>query len=241
MKKILLFSTALLILSSCLIAQKQINDANAEVREVPAFHGVKSSHGITVYLNQSNAIAVAVSANDTEHRNKIKTVVEDGILKIYFETENWKVWKNFSNKNLRVYVSAKDLDLIHASSGSDIVIEGSIKSGDLTMDASSGASIKGKIEASSLEVDQSSGSTIIISGTIDGKLKIEGSSGSTFRGYNLTVENCDAESSSGAGIEVTVNKELSVEASSGGYIYFKGNGLIRDVHTSSGGSVTRKS
>lgn len=240
MRKLLFFVPAFLV-SFLLQAQKQIDDANAQVRQVSNFHGVKSSHGITVYLTQGNTEAVAVSANDLDYRNKIKTVVENGILKIYFDTDNWKIWRNFSNKKLRAYVSVKDIDKIDVSSGSDVRIEGSLKADLLKLDASSGASIKGKIEASSMEVDQSSGSTIIISGNISGKLTIDGSSGSTFMGYDLTVENCDAETSSGAGVQVTVNKELSVEASSGGYIYYKGNGLIRDVHTSSGGSVKRKS
>lgn len=240
MKKPVFFIAAML-LTITLIAQKQIDDANAEVRTVGSFHGIKVSNGITVYLTQGNMEAVAVSANEVEVRNKIVTRVENGILKIYYDEDDWKFWKNFNNKKSRAYVSVKDIDKIQASSGSDVRVEGILKAGKLSMDASSGASINGKLEAFSLEVDQSSGSVITISGNISGNLKVEGSSGSVFRGYDLTVENGDVETSSGAGVQVTVNKELTVQASSGGYIHYKGNALIRDVHTSSGGSVSRKS
>ena len=130
---------------------------------------------------------------------------------------------------------------MEASSGSSVHLEGLLRSANLKLDASSGASIDGKLEAGSMEVDQSSGSTITVSGQINGRLKVDASSGSIFQGYNLSVENCDAETSSGAGVQITVNKELSVEASSGGYIFYKGDGMIRNVHTSSGGSVKRKS
>ncbi len=240
MKKSVFF-VASMLLTTTLLAQKQIDDANAEVRPVGSFHGIKVSNGITVYLTQGNSEMVAVSANEVEVRNKIITRVENGILKIYYDEDDWKFWKNFNNKKSRAYLSVKEIDKIQATSGSDVRLEGLLKAGNLRMDASSGASINGKLEASSLEVDQSSGSVITISGNISGNLKVDGSSGSVFRGYDLTVENCDAETSSGAGVQVTVNKELKVQASSGGYIHYKGNALIRDVHTSSGGSVSRKS
>jgi hypothetical protein len=240
MKKSVFFVAAML-LTTTLIAQKQIDDANAEVRTVGSFHGIKVSNGITVYLTQGNSEMVAVSANEVEVRNKIITRIENGILKIYYDEDDWKFWKNFNNKKSRAYVSVKEIDKIQATSGSDVRLEGLLKAGNLRMDASSGASINGKLEASSLEVDQSSGSVITISGNISGNLKVDGSSGSVFRAYDLTVENCEAETSSGAGVQVTVNKELKVQASSGGYIHYKGNALIRDVHTSSGGSVSRKS
>ena len=237
----LVFFLLISFVSVSVFAQKQIDDANAQIRKVSGFHAIKVSHGIVLYLTQGNEEVVAVSSNDIEYRDRIRTVVDNGVLKIYFDNDDWKFWKNVGNKKLRAYVSAKTIEGIYSSSGSSVRIEGTIKSGEIKLDASSGASINGKIEAQSMDVDQSSGSTISISGVINGKLKIEGSSGSTFNSYDLTVENCDAETSSGAGVKVTVNKELSVEASSGGYIHFKGNGLIRDVHTSSGGNVTRKS
>lgn len=222
-------------------SQKQVDDANAEVRKVNGFHGVKVSSGITVYLTQSNSEAVAVSANDIEYRNRIKTEVVDGILKIYFDNDDWKIWKNFSGKKLRAYVSIINLDKLDVSSGASIDVDGKINSDKLVIDASSGATIKGVFDAGSMEVDQSSGSVVQVSGTVTRNCKIEGSSGSVFKGYDLLTDNCNAATSSGAGIQVTVNKELTVKASSGGYIHYKGNGLIRDVKTGSGGSVSRKS
>jgi len=240
MKQAFVFIIGLFI-SLSVSAQKQVDDANAEIRNVSGFHAIKVSNGITVYLTQSNTEAVAVSANETEYRNRIRTVVENGVLKIYFDNEDWKVWKNFGNKKLRAYVSVKNLDRIGISSGASIKVEGVVKTNKLSIDASSGATLNGTIEADDMSVDLSSGSVVTVSGAVSGKLKVDGSSGSTFRGYDLKAENCDADMSSGAGMQVTVIKELSADASSGGYIHYKGSGLIRDVHTSSGGSVSRKS
>ena len=70
---------------------------------------------------------------------------------------------------------------------------------------------------------------------------METSSGAIFRGFDLETDYCNAKASSGGAVRVTVNKELSAKASSGGGIHYKGNGVIKEVDTGSGGSVSRKS
>jgi hypothetical protein len=85
-----------------------------------------------------------------------------------------------------------------------------------------------------------SGAIVELAGKV-GTLNVDASSGAGFRGYNLKATKCIAESSSGAGIQITVDKEISADASSGGYIRYKGEGLIRNIDVSSGGSVKKQS
>jgi len=226
------------VLAFSAAAQISINDANAEVRTVKNFHAIRVSSGIQLTLVQGKEEAVAVSAVSEEYRNNIKTVVEDGVLKIQYDNKGWK--GNRGDKKLKAYVSVINVDDIHVSSGASVKIEGNIKSASLGIDVSSGASFKGDVRADQLVVDQSSGSVVDISGTA-GKLKIDGSSGSVFNGYDLEVEDGEADISSGGLIHVTINKELSAEASSGGSISYKGKGVIRNIKTSSGGNVSKKS
>ena len=228
-----------LLFSSILVAQKEVNDPNAETRALKGFHSIKVSTGIQLMLNQSNTEAVAVSATSIEHRDKIKTVVEDGVLKIYYDNDSWKSWRNGDNKKLKAYVSVINLNGLAASAGASIKIEGTIKSNKLNVDVSSGALLNGNIIVTSLEIDQSSGSVINLSGSVT-DLTVDGSSGSVLHGYELIVENCNVDASSGGGVQVTVNKELSVEATSGAYINYKGQGVIKNIKTSSGGNVSKK-
>lgn len=241
MKKIGLFVTGILF-SLVLVAQKQVNDPLAQVRKVSGFHAIRVSNGIKLYLSQSSAEAVAVSASKEEYRDKIVTKVEDGVLKIYYDQETLKFWKNGGGtrgKNPVAYVSVDDLDGLDINSGASVSVEGGIKGDKLNLDASSGAVFHGAVDYTTLDVDQSSGSVVKISGNAS-SLKIDGSSGSVFQGYELSVQNCDADVSSGAGAQVTMNKEMSAEASSGGHVSYKGSGVIRNVKTSSGGSVSKK-
>src|ERR1044072_6782360 len=103
-------------------AQKIMNDANAQKRNVSGFHAIEVSGGIDLYLSQGEE-AVAVSAAKDEYRDKIMTEVKDGVLKIRYE---WRsgLKIDWGNHKLKAYVSAKKLDGLNASGGSDVDIEG---------------------------------------------------------------------------------------------------------------------
>src|SRR5882724_11945781 len=145
------------------IAQsKIINDKSAETRDVKGFHGIKVSGGIDLYLSQGDE-AVAISASDLDVREHIRTEVEDGILKIYLDNRNGLHW-SWHNMKMKAYVSVATLDKLGASGGSDVTIEGGIKSDKLDVNLSGGSDMKGKITVNDLTIDQSGGSDVDISG-----------------------------------------------------------------------------
>lgn len=238
MKK--LFSLLLLISSAAVFAQNKtvINDKNAAPRSVKNFHAIKVSDGIDLYLSYGEE-AAAVSASEEKYRDRIKTEVEDGVLKIWYDREFTNGIMFTNKRNLRAYVSYKDLDKITASAGSDVLVDGVIKGNSLTMKISSGSDFKGNVDVNNLDVDQSSGSDIQIGGKAN-SVSIEASSGSDFNGYDLSTDVCTARCSSGSDITITVNKELKAHASSGSDIHYKGNPPTVDVTKSSGGSVSRR-
>src|SRR5215813_13189063 len=107
----------LLALCTALDAQKKVNDPNAQVRSVSGFHGVAVSGSIELFLTQGNEETVAISADDTNLRDKVITEVDDGILRIYIEHKN-KIQIDWpGQKKIRAYVSVKDVDYL-SSSGS---------------------------------------------------------------------------------------------------------------------------
>ena len=236
MKKLfcLLALTALITTTS---AQKTINDAKAEKRNVSGFHAIEVSGGIDLYLSHGDE-AVAVSASKDEYRNKIVTEVKDGVLKIWFD---WKsnVRIDWGNHKLKAYVSARNLDRLEGSGGSDIEIEGLLKTTKIDVEISGGSDFDGKIESDELKINASGGSDVSISGKTT-RLTIEASGGSDFKGYDLVSDICNVEASGGSDVHVTVNKELSASASGGSDVFYKGSGLIRDVKTS-GSSIKKVS
>lgn len=233
-----IFSSFLsLLLTSTVLAQKVIYDPNAEVRTVKNFHGIKVSGGIDLYLSSGDEI-VAVSAADTKYLQNIKTEVDNGILKIWFEGKGSSIFFS-GKKSLKAYVSYKLLDLIAASGGSDVIIEGTVKTNKLVIDISGGSDFKGKVEVVSLSLVQSGGADADIWGTAK-TIEVEASGGSDLNGYGLVTDVCTLEASGGSDITITANKELSAEASGASDIRWAGAAIVKKANASGAGSVSRK-
>jgi hypothetical protein len=221
------------------LAQKTVQDANAEVRHVSGFHGVQISNGIDLYITQGTTEGVAVSASDTKYRDNIKTVVEDGILKIYYDAGlgvhiNW----GWGDRKMKAYVTVTKIDELHASGGSDVYTEGSLTGTKIDLHLTGGSDFHGKVDVGSLTVRQSGGADVDIAGKA-ASISIDASGGSDFKGYDLIADNCDISASGGSDMYVTVNKELNVHASGGSDVTYKGTGIIKN-YSASGSSDIRK-
>ena len=238
MKKILLSLLLVAGLISSSFAQKTISDANVQKRNVSSFHGIDVSTGIELTLTKGSSEEVAVSASEIEFRDKIVTEVVNGILKIRYETKTGAINRKNESKRLRAYVSYVTLDLLYVSTGADVKIDGTLEAQKLELKANTGGLVKGEINIGSLKVDQNTGSKITLSGKVD-NLEAEGDTGSKFMGENLTSNNCFLEMTTGAGIYIYVEKEISVKANTGGYVKYKGNAGIREIKTNTGGTVSK--
>ena len=237
MKKIFSLVVLTVVVITASAQKTTINDANAQKRNVTGFHAIEVSGGIDLYLSQGEE-AVAVSASKDEYRDKIITEVKNGVLKIWFDWKN-NIRIDWSNRKLKAYVSVKNLDGLEASGGSDVNVDGMIKTTKLDMEISGGSDFKGKVESDDLQVHASGGSDVTISGKA-AKLTIAASGGSDFSGFDFAADFCDVEASGGSDVHITVNKELSANASGGSDIFYKGSALIRDIKTG-GGSIKKVS
>lgn len=237
MRKTLLTAVWVLMSYLAFSQEKVIYDANAEKRAVAGFHSIRVSNGIDVYITQSAKEGVVVSATEVSHREKIKTVVENGELKIYFD-QGWGGW-NWKNRKLKAYIAVKSLKAIKASGGSDVIVQGVLNTAQLAMHFSGGSDFNGKVSVTDLTIDQSGGSDVRIKGNAV-NVKVEASGGSDFKGYDLIAAYAILQASGGSDAELTVTKEIAAEASGGSDINYKGNPVVKYKSASGGGSVTRR-
>lgn len=238
MKK-LYFFLVFVFLTSAGFPQKIINDPNAEVRNVSGYTAIEVSGGIDLYLSYGEE-AVAVSAKDKADRDLITTEVKNGVLKIYYERRNGVRFNIKGNKMLKAYVSYKTLKRLSASGGSDVNVDGTIQSDEFKLDISGGSDFNGNLETPEFDVDMSGGSDVYIRGKA-GTIRINASGGSDFNGYNLVTEICDIDASGGSDIDITVNKELSAEATGASDVSWKGKATVKKVRASGAGSVSHRS
>lgn len=236
MKK-LAFTAILLSTVSFCLAQKTVYDPNAILREVKGFHAIKVSDGIDLIISQGEE-AVAVSASEEKLVERIKTVVNNGVLHISFDEPGRLSWN--TNRKLKAYISYKTLNALSASGGCDVTIEGSLKTNELNLGISGGSDFRGKIEVDHFNIDQSGGSDVDVSGTAK-EVSINASGGSDFNGYHLVTDICSIEASGGSDVEITVNKELTARASGASDISYRGSASIKESKTSGASSVSHKS
>ncbi|MEO7444086.1 MAG: head GIN domain-containing protein [Ferruginibacter sp.] len=219
--------------------EKFYNDPNARARTLNgSFSAVSVSSGVELILSKSSINALAVSAASEEDFARLTTTVENGVLKIYVDTKGMK-WVNHKKDKLKAYLSFTQLDKIMAQSGALVSADKQISAASLYLSASSGSQVNLNVKTRRLSTVASSGSLLKISGSTN-LLDAKASSGSSIKGYDMTTQTCTAKSSSGSSIRITIEKELNAHASSGGQVRYKGNGVVKDINVSSGGTIKKE-
>jgi hypothetical protein len=203
-------------------AQNVVHDPNAQVRKVDPFTKIRVSSAISLYLSQGNTQGVAVSSEDAELTNKIKTEVNNGVLKIYVENGAWNGW-NWSNKHLKAYVTFTTLEMLDASGASTVELTDPISVGKLELDLSGASNMKGDIKSSGeVKYDLSGASTSRVNFSAS-SFKLSESGASNFKGsVNSAETNFDLTGASTANIDgSTTNLVVSASGASD----FKGGDL----------------
>lgn len=207
-----------------------------ETRKVKEFSAIKVSSGIDLYLKMGDTESVKIVA-DEDVIDEVVTEVKDGTLHIYMKKNNWFNWSG--NKSKKAYVTVKELNVLHASSGADVKSENTLKGESLDVRASSGSDIDIDVFYKDISLHISSGSDARLSGKVK-TFKAESSSGSDIKAGDLESKICNVRASSGSDATVNVSDELYAKASSGADIKYYGKPVIREIDESSGGDVRGK-
>lgn len=227
----------LLTVSGLLHAQLTVNDANAEVRSVSPLTAIEISHAFDVIITQGNQEALAVSASNKNDLENIKTTVQNGVLKIWYDQKGGK----WGNRKLKAYIGVKSLQKITASGASDIRIEGSLSAAQLKVQLSGASDLSGKVFVNeTLDISLSGASDVKISGSAN-NVVVNAHGASDVKAYDFTAARCDVDASGASSVRITVEKELSVKLSGASSVDYKGAAMIKDVKTSGASSVSRKS
>lgn len=219
-------ATLFLSISSIAVMGQQ-----SEVRSIGSFSGLKAGEAIDVYLKKGDKESVRVETSGTDLGN-VLTEISGSYLKIHMRDGRYK------NQNVKVYVTYVSLDRIHASSAANVYSEGTNSSNSLTMSASSAATIEIAINAGDVMVEVSSAGDIVLEGKAK-SLELEVSSAGEVDAYELECEIVRAEASSAGSAKISVTKELTAHASSGGSIRYRGTPGRTNTDSSSGGSVKK--
>jgi hypothetical protein len=220
-------------------AQDVVYDANAEVRKVEKFNGIDVSGTVTLYLSQGNETGLAVSAGEEKYNSKIKTEVKNGVLHISVDGGMWNGF-SWTNRKLKAYVSVPDISTLHVSGASYVVISGTLKTESLSLQVSGASELKGALQVKNLNMGISGASVARLTGTAE-SANVEASGAVRMNGYDLKVDNGKFDISGASHITISVNKELSANASGGSTIQYKGDAVAKSMNANGGATIQRKS
>jgi hypothetical protein len=233
---IMLITMTILLTAGCVVNIQDTITGDGKVvsqtRDVPEFTGLKVGSGIDVFLTQGDDQSVVVEA-DENLQEWIRTEVNGSVLHIYTD-------KNIRlAKTKRINITCKMLDRIDISSAGDVTAVNRFKADKLDIDMSSAGDLNLEVEANEVSISISSAGNAVLKGKAD-TLKADLSSAGDLNAFDFEAKYGDISVSSAGSARVFVTDEASFHSSSAGDINYKGEPRVKEIHTSSAGSVNKK-
>lgn len=226
----------MLLASGCVINIKDSISGDGKVvtqtRDVAEFSGIRVGSGIDVFVTQGEPQVVRVEA-DENLQDWIRTEVEGSVLHIYVD----KTIRIAESK--KVHITCKAIDRLDISSAAEVTGLSRFKTEQLDIDLSSAGKLKFEVDADEIRLSASSAAKADLKGST-GKINADMSSAGELAAFELESKACEISVSSAGKARIKVTEEASFRASSGGNIHYTGEPNIRDINTSSGGSVNKK-
>lgn len=217
-------------------AQDREKDPMARDRDLSGFDRIEVKNGIELFLVQDDRETVAVSARETEARDRIVTRVSNGTLYIYYDLKGGLRWP--LNMKLKAYVSFRSLKGLSASGACNVFLEGRIRAESFRLELSGASDFTGAIEAGTLDVDQSGSSDCQLTGKAR-ILKLDVGGASETKAFDLQADEATVKVSGASDVHLTVNGTLSASASGASDIRYKGKGVIKSIQSGTASSVKK--
>ena len=240
MRKYLLF-IALLVTGGFLSSCETIHGSGDMVDEIriisSSYTGIVVESGIVIEFSNALAPDEIDISGDSNILPYTETYVNNsGSLVIKYKN---KVNIKTRLETVVVLPEVTNLRYIRASGGSSVTGSHSIQSGTFDIDASGGSKVVLVITCQNLNVEGSGGSKIEITGVAD-DADVELSGGSELRKFGLTVDTFECELSGGSLVEVICTRSLTVEASGGSKVYYKGDCSVNAKSITGGSEIVKK-
>lgn len=204
-----------------------------EDRNVTGFSGVRVSTGIDVFLTEGNDFNVTVEA-DENLMEVILTELSGDMLVVKTDRVNIR-----RAKSKKVHVTMPELTELKISSAGDCKGETPFTCDVLRLGISSAGDLSLEVDAEEIYLDISSSGDARISGSTD-VLDVSLSSAGDLHAFDLIAKKVDVDVSSAGDARVFATKEISMNVSSAGNIYYKGDADVVHSRSSSAGDIIKK-
>ena len=226
-------------------------------KDVTDFNGIDIRDAMNADITISDVEEVIVEAGENLHPYIVVEVVNN-VLKIYYNEKNLSI----NGDAPKIHIKMKDLRTLEQAGATNVSLNSNgFEFSTVNCDIS-GASkffannLRGKklnlelsgaskfncselIVATNCNFDISGASKINVKGTCD-KLKLDLSGASSFGGFGFVSQYANLELSGASKAELTVEKELTIEASGVSHCNYKGNPIIRKMDITGASSLKKE-
>lgn len=220
--------------------ERLVRDAHAQKFPLEgSFHSIQVSNAIECYISQGDEESIAVSAYPEGLRERVLITTDKGVLKVRMKDE--KGWRgSYRNRQLKVYVSFRELDRILLTGASQMQFVGGMKAEQLSIACSGASDMKGEVEAKQISVELTGASRLDIKGKVN-LLGVQASGASDFNGYELLTQDCRVDASGASNVRVNVQEGFDVLATGASTVDYKGEPRLKSVKTNGASSLNRRS
>jgi hypothetical protein len=215
--------------------------ARTETRTLPAFTAIDVTSGIELEVHAGPTSEAVVDASTAQFRRMTKTVVEGGVLKVYFDYQHEPNWQGLvhSREVFKVAVTMPELRALTAADGADVTLASGLTYGPtntLAVQLRSGATLGGAVQVQALDIQLREGAVARLSGTAPA-LRVRAIGGSKFSSPNLHADQCIAYASSGSVAQFAASKTLEASAVNEATIKYSGPAQLTQEHREQGGKI----
>lgn len=239
MKKIFLLAlTGLLTLPGAYAQTPAAASATTETRRLAGFTAIDVTSGIQLTVQVGEPAGVRVEASTAQFRRMTKTVVTDGVLKVFFDYANEPNWKGLVNskEEFKVYVTMPTAPQRLLGANGAVINLQNISANKLTINLASGAGVVGAVQAQDLALVLQSGANAHLTGTA-ATLNAQVTGGSTFDSPKLLAAQCTALAKSGSTVRLGVSQSLAATAINEARITYSGAGVLVQQVREQGGTI----
>jgi len=234
------------------------NGQTTENRKLSSFDKVYISGALDAVLENGSEESVKIESANIE-TSKIVTELKGQSLYVYIDPKN----ENYRNIRVKVFITCKNLVMIHKSGSGNLSGGASFKSADFDLDVSGSGNInlEGSILGKVVRVNKSGSGNIklrnieaedisvIVSGSGNTEITKGITKKQTIRlsgSGNINMPNVDSEAStatiSGSGdIDIRASKSLEGKISGSGNILYHGNAQVTNSSFSGSGRIHQRS
>jgi hypothetical protein len=212
------------LLLSLVTAAQAVNE-----RKLDHFNKVIAGDKIIVQLLKSDHESAQVKVQGID-ASKVKTEVSDGTLTLSIYGES------FTKKKVMVTVNYKDIHSITVNNGSEVSTGNLLKTDTLRADLKSGGVLYLDADIGCLIAKVTEGALLSAEGYATSQ-DVTVASLATLSAFDLESDIIKIKAITGGKAKINVSEELDAEASSNGYISYKGSPAKLKQTANSGGSI----